>query len=459
MATIPYFILGPNTLLALIGLFKGGDKTVPTPARDWKDVKVDVVIPAYNEQDTIILCLESLMRQSLKPHRVILIDDGSSDKTSQIAAEFSEANGIPLEIVKHRKSIGKTPGVKAEARELDGDVEFVLDGDTILESENYIERVVQELYQGAGIASACGTIMPLRNEDRKNVAAHNRVRDFYEAHEGLVYIKDRTGFHAIMRRITNQYREFLYFFLQNFIYRGQMSLYGSIVNPVGCAVAYKREYIKDIFDQYESTLGDNLTTSEDIFIGFALQEMGYRNVQVADVHARSEEPEAQSVPHQVFLWSSAFVQSCYYFPDLLFSPFKMFKRMKHSKELKESGAEEKREIQEAYRQAFGVEHTKEYGRPIGWTIMLALLEKIVFPLVVLVLLFLQLWEPLIITLIAEITVLLILTAIISRQYDISYVIKALLATPMRYATLMYDLYVVLRFVFDILFVKDRKWRK
>lgn len=459
MATIPYFILGPNTVLSLIGFMTGPDKTTPTPADDWRQAKVDVVIPAYNEQATIILCLESLLRQSLKPHRVVLIDDGSKDKTTEIAKEFAAQNGIPLEVINHRTSVGKTPGVKEEARMLDGDVEFILDGDTILDSENYIERVVQELYQGVGIASACGTIMPLGDEDRKQIAANNRVRDFYEKHSDLSYIKDRSPLHSMMRRVTNQYREFLYFFLQNFIYRGQMSLFGSIVNPVGCAVAYRREYIKKIFDQYEQTLGDNLTTSEDIFIGFALQEMGYRNVQVADVLARSEEPEAQSVPRQVFLWSSAFLQSCYYFPDLVKSPFKTFKRIKHSQELKKSGITEKRKIKEAYRQAFGIEHTKKYGRPIGWMIMLALLEKIFFPVAILLMLALQLWEPLAVTLIAEITVLLVVTAIISREYKLDYVIKALLATPMRYATLMYDLVVMLRFGFDVLFAKDHQWRK
>lgn len=459
MATIPYFILGPNTLLSLIALWRGKDKTIPTPLNDWTKATVDVVIPAYNEQETIILCLESLSRQTLKPNRIILIDDASRDRTSDIAKEFAATKGMNLEIIKHRSSVGKTPGVKQEARELTGDVEFVLDGDTILESENYLARVVEELYKGVGTASACGTIMPLKDKDRDDVAARPDVHQFYQKHKGLTYHRNRNFVHRFLRGVTNQYREFLYYFLQNFIYHGQMVMFGSIVNPVGCAVAYRRLYIKNIFDKFEEPLGDNLTTSEDIFIGFALQDMGYHNVQVHDVLARSEEPEAQVLPNQVFLWSSSFLQSCYYFPELVKSPFKFIKRWRHERQLKKSGVTEKRKIQEAYRQPFGVDYTKTYGRPIGWTILLSLLEKVTFPLAIIIMIVLHMWEALFVTLAVELLVLLILTAIISKDYKWKYVGKALTATPVRYITLLYDFYVVIRFIFEILFVKEHKWRK
>jgi hypothetical protein len=53
---------------------------------------------------------------------------------------------------------------------------------------------------------------------------------------------------------------------------------------------------------------------------------GYRNIQLTDVYARTVEPEAQRLPRQIYLWSSSFLQSCYYFDPLLRSPFKSFKR-------------------------------------------------------------------------------------------------------------------------------------
>ena len=43
MATAPWFVLSPNALLSVVGLLRGPDKTVPTPAEDWQQAVVDVV--------------------------------------------------------------------------------------------------------------------------------------------------------------------------------------------------------------------------------------------------------------------------------------------------------------------------------------------------------------------------------------------------------------------------------
>jgi hypothetical protein len=50
MAVTPYFVLSPNTILSIIGFVHGPDRTVPTPAEDWRRATVDVVIPAFNEE-------------------------------------------------------------------------------------------------------------------------------------------------------------------------------------------------------------------------------------------------------------------------------------------------------------------------------------------------------------------------------------------------------------------------
>jgi glycosyltransferase involved in cell wall biosynthesis len=349
MATTPYFILGPNTLLSIIGLLRGPDATVATPEEDWHDAVVDVVIPALNEETNITLCLASVAEQTRRPRQIVLIDDGSTDRTVELAAAFCEMNDLPLVAIKRKKPIGKTPTLKRQAREFDPDVEFILDGDTILESPNYIERTVQELYRGAGIASACGTVLPLRDRDRRTVMQRPEVQRFLEAHPDAPMSPGLTWFHRLQRGITNLYRQALYLFLQRFVYRGQMVFFGSITNPVGCAVAYRRQLVKDLFDHYEPLLGDDLTNSEDIFIGFAFLAEGYRNIQLTDVTARSQEPEASGLPHQWYLWGSSFLQSCYYFDSLLWSPFKALRRYRHRQRAKESGVEERRVVQEQYR--------------------------------------------------------------------------------------------------------------
>jgi len=88
VGTAPYFIISPNTILSIIGLLHGSDKTVATPAEDWRKATVDLIIPCYNEEKNIVLCLNSVLQQTLKPKRIILIDDGSRDRTIEYARIF-----------------------------------------------------------------------------------------------------------------------------------------------------------------------------------------------------------------------------------------------------------------------------------------------------------------------------------------------------------------------------------
>jgi glycosyltransferase involved in cell wall biosynthesis len=460
MATAPWFVLSPNALLSAVGLLRGPDKTVPTPAQDWQVAIVDVVIPAFKEEDNIIHCLASIARQTFKPRNIILVDDGGKDRTVPRAREFAQAAGLNLLVIERASSIGKTPTIKRQAREFDCDVEFILDGDTFLESTNYIERCVQELYQGIGIASACGNIQPMRPRDRHALA---QTPEFQQWHGAAQYDDPharRGALHGLWWWITNTYRECLYTFLQRFVYKGQMVFFGSITNPVGCAVAYRRKYIKDLFDHYEPIFGDDLTNSEDIFIGFALNNEGYRNIQLQDVLARSEEPEVQRLPRQVYLWSSSFLQSCYYFDGLMRSPFKSFKRWRRDRRERKSGVHELRVIKEQYRQKFGEAETKEFGRPIGWAMFLGAAEKIGFPTALIIMLALRMWEPLAVTMIAEMIVSLTVLVVGSRGGQrVSTLFKGIAVMPVRYALMVADTLTIARFATDLWITGNRKWRK
>ncbi|ARB92391.1 glycosyltransferase [Legionella longbeachae] len=466
MATLSYFLIGPTLITGLIGLMHGPDKTIPTPAEDWHDAVVDVIIPAYNAEAEIDLCIASLARQTLKPRHIFVIDDGSKDNTKLFAEDICERlNLTNVHIIRREKSIGKTPSIEKGAYESDADVEFVLDSDTILVSENYLERLVEELYKGVGIASACGIIYPLKEKDRSKLLADERVggalREHFQCYPQAGYYNKNTNLQRFARFITNLYRDVMYKFLQKFIYRAEMIFVGTIINPVGCAVAYRRKYVKDIFVSARETLGSDLTTSEDIYIGFAFANEGYRNIQLLDVEACTLEPYIQRLPFQVFLWSSAFLQSVYYFNYLVATPFKAINKLiyKFRNSKKEKIFESRRKIKEQYRQSFGVEITKTFGRPIGWFIFTNTLEKILFPSIFLLFIIFGWWEAFLLTFIFETLISCILVAMSTKGERIKMFFKALLTSPIRYALLLYDLVVIFRFITDLWITHHRAWRK
>lgn len=51
---------------------------------------ISVVIPAYNAEKTIEPCLESVFAQTRPPDEIIVVDDGSSDRTAEVVSKFHE---------------------------------------------------------------------------------------------------------------------------------------------------------------------------------------------------------------------------------------------------------------------------------------------------------------------------------------------------------------------------------
>jgi len=53
-----------------------------------KSLTLSIVIPAYNEQNYLKACLESIAKQSVRPNEVLVVDNNSFDKTAQIARSY-----------------------------------------------------------------------------------------------------------------------------------------------------------------------------------------------------------------------------------------------------------------------------------------------------------------------------------------------------------------------------------
>lgn len=447
MAVIPNFIFGPNALLSLFGFLLGPDRTVPTITEDWRLAKVDLVVPSLNEEANIAHCLASVARQTLRPHRVILVDDGSTDRTVEVAKAFAAQAGLDLLVIPRVKPIGKTVTVKRQSREFDGDVEFILDADTVLESPDYIARCVEELYTARGIASVCGRIAPLRRRDRQALEQEGALAALREAHPDLPAWRTPSAAQGLLRGLSNVYRSALHAFVEGFVQRGQMRQFGSVLNPAGCAVAYRRRYVKDLFDHYEPIFGDDLTKAEDIFIGMALLHEGYRNVMLADVVARTQDPAVQRLPSQQRRWASSFFRSCADMEGLLASPFKALQRRAHERRLRQSGVAALRKVKEPYRQTWGRDYTKRFGRPIGWAVLFSALEKAAWPLTLALLAGLGLWRALGAVVAAEclLTFLALLLSARERRWTLAF--QGLLVTPLRYLGLLSDFLSMLAFPF------------
>ena len=52
--------------------------------------RVSVIIPAYNAENSLVACIDSVLGQTLKPYEVLVVNDGSSDRTGAIAMGYGD---------------------------------------------------------------------------------------------------------------------------------------------------------------------------------------------------------------------------------------------------------------------------------------------------------------------------------------------------------------------------------
>ena len=50
---------------------------------------ISVVIPIYNSESTIGICVESIISQTFADIEIVLVDDGSSDRSGKICDEYA----------------------------------------------------------------------------------------------------------------------------------------------------------------------------------------------------------------------------------------------------------------------------------------------------------------------------------------------------------------------------------
>jgi len=53
-------------------------------------MRIAVIIPAYNEEESIEKCLKSIKKQTYKDYEIIVVNAESTDKTAEIAAKYAD---------------------------------------------------------------------------------------------------------------------------------------------------------------------------------------------------------------------------------------------------------------------------------------------------------------------------------------------------------------------------------
>lgn len=161
MKTILFFVV-----VAITSIFLARAMMRP-PARRYRSI--DALIPAYNEE----MCIEGSVMQLLKNpyfNRVIVVNDGSSDRTEEILDRLAREN--PRVLAVHQKNTGKGGALMNGVHHSDAEFVFLTDADTWVPAQSDgLGYMLTEMDRGA---DAVGGI-PSSNLQGAGVLPHIRA--------------------------------------------------------------------------------------------------------------------------------------------------------------------------------------------------------------------------------------------------------------------------------------------
>jgi glycosyltransferase involved in cell wall biosynthesis len=115
--------------------------------KEHSNPKVSIILPARNEERFIGKCLDSLVDQDYANYEIIVIDDSSDDRTSQIISEYVKKSSKIISVKARKKPdgwMGKNWACMEGYRNATGDLLLFTDADT-RHSQNVVSLAVSHL--------------------------------------------------------------------------------------------------------------------------------------------------------------------------------------------------------------------------------------------------------------------------------------------------------------------------
>lgn len=220
-----------------------------------------VIIPAYNEEVSVAETVRSVLGQTCPPARIIVVDDDSTDRTSEVA------RAAGAEVMRPPRNTGSKAGAQNFAlRQVDSRYTMAIDADTTL-APDALEKLLAPLADES-VAAACGFVVP------------RYVRTLWE---------------------RGRYIEYLLAFT---FYKPIQDYYGKPMISSGCFSAYQTPMLKAMGGWSERTRAEDMDLTWSFYIA------GHQVRFIPEAVCYPIEPDtAGFMGKQLKRWSHGFVQN------------------------------------------------------------------------------------------------------------------------------------------------------
>ena len=220
-----------------------------------------VIVPAYNEASTVPDTIRSLLAQSQRPGEIIIVDDGSTDATGDVARQFG------VTVVRPPANTGSKAGAQTFGlRFVKTPLCVAVDADTML-APDALEKLLPA-FDDPDVAAACGFVLP------------RHVRSVWE---------------------RGRYIEYLFAFT---FYKQVQEFYQKPLIASGCFSMYRTDVLRQMGGWSTRTL------AEDMDLTWSLYQNDWRVRFMPGALCHPIEPhDLTFMGHQLKRWSHGFIQN------------------------------------------------------------------------------------------------------------------------------------------------------
>jgi cellulose synthase/poly-beta-1,6-N-acetylglucosamine synthase-like glycosyltransferase len=268
-------VLGIGRLLIILALALVQRLRRPTQKPADFQPSVSVIVPAYNEERVVVRTVESLLNQDWGNHEIIVVDDGSRDRTFEVAQEAFRGN--PVVRVFRKPNGGKASALNYGLSRATGEIVVALDADTVFEPE-----------------TITGLLAPLADPEVGAVAGNAKVGNRIN--------------------LVTRWQAIEYITSQN-IDRRAFSLLNGITVVPGAVGAWRRAPVLEAGGFSDATL------AEDQDLTMTLLKRGWRVAYADRAIAWTEAPDTvRTLARQRFRWSFGTLQCAWKHRDAFLRP-------------------------------------------------------------------------------------------------------------------------------------------
>jgi cellulose synthase/poly-beta-1,6-N-acetylglucosamine synthase-like glycosyltransferase len=230
-----------------------------------------LIVPAHNEEKTIVKCLKSLVGQNYPGLKILVVDDGSTDNTANVVKTFAQEN--PSVRYYFKKHAGKASALNYGLRRVNTELCGFIDSDTYL-SKTALGNMIGYFHDNVASVTVC-----IKPASTKNLVQKLQRMEYMIA--------------SFTRKL--------------------MSYINSVYYTPGFAI-YKTSVLKKLggFDEH--------TLTEDLEIGLRLKNNGYDIENTIEDYAYTEVPKTfGELFHQRMRWYRGFISNTRKYKHMFFN--------------------------------------------------------------------------------------------------------------------------------------------